>query len=667
MLQYVIAGLAVGGIYALLAGGLVVSYVSSGTMNFAFGAMAYFIARLFYFLHVQHGWGPLTAASVSVFVAAPALGIVLWAVLFRRLQHATQLTKVAATIGLSVALPAAAALLFGNISILRAPGLAPRPLRIVHVAGTPVTMDQIILYIAVLVVTVVGLSVLRYTAAGLTVRATVDSPALTAVSGTNPTVVSLGVWIVASMIAGVVGVLGAPLIGLSAGNFAAALAAAFAAVVAARLRSLPVALVVALAMGVTGALLQWALPSSSTLTANALNAVPFVFVLVFLLYFAVRRDTSADLQVGGGELDRAIQPALSSWSGSLADRFRPLPPRRLLRASSGSVLVIAAVLVLIFVLSAYWVSLIAFGIALAIVFLGISIVTGEGGMIWLCQITFAGLGAIFAGQLTSQHGWPVIAAVLCGGLAVMPIGLLIGALTIRLGDLYTALVTLTFGLVVERIIYHLPKYYMSGSGVPVGRPSFAIGDQAFAVFALVAFCIFAVIASQLRLATTGLALASTRTNPVGARTIGLSVTSVRLVVAALGAFVAAVGGGFLAMYATAAIPDSYLTLTGLVWLAVVVTVGVRSNTAALVGGLLMSVLPGLVLTHLPLSWAEVPVLAFGVGAVMVAANPDGSVSAQGAQLRAMGRSLTARFFSSPPPPPALVSAVTSEATAGGER
>jgi branched-chain amino acid transport system permease protein len=651
MLQYVIVGLASGGIYALLAGGLVISYVSSGTLNFAFGAMAYFVARFFYFLNSQHGWGPNTSAALAILGVAPLLGLLLWLLLFRSLQHATQLTKIAATVGLAVAIPPAAALLFDDIAILRAPGLAPRPLRILYIADTPISMDQVLLFIAVVLVAGLGLAVLRYTAAGLTVRATVDSPALTAASGTNPMTVSLTVWVVASVIAGITGVLGAPLLGLAASNFDMAVTSAFAAVVAARMRSLPVALIVALTMGVAGKVLQYFLPSASSFTANVLNAVPFAFVLAFLLYFTLRRDDAADLQVGGGELDRGIRPALSSASTSLADRFRPLRPRSLLGASIGPSLAIAVVAILLVVMSAYWVSLLAAGIALAICFLAISIVTGEGGMIWLCQIMFVGLGASITAWLSTNHGWPVLPSIIAAGLVVTPVGLLIGALTIRLGALYTALVTLTFGLLVERIVFKFEVFYEKGSGVALARPSFISTDQAFGLFALGSFCVLAIVASQLRLASTGLALAASRAHPVGARTVGLSVTGVKLVVASLGAFVAAVGGGFLAMYSMRSIPDSYPAFTGLVWLAVVVTVGVRSNVAALVGGLAMSVFPGLVRTHLSTSWAQLPPLLFGLGAVMIAAHPDGSVATQGALIRSLGRKvispLTARSRSGP--------------------
>jgi len=37
MLQYIIAGLVLGGIYAISSAALIITYVSTGVMNFAFG------------------------------------------------------------------------------------------------------------------------------------------------------------------------------------------------------------------------------------------------------------------------------------------------------------------------------------------------------------------------------------------------------------------------------------------------------------------------------------------------------------------------------------------------------------------------------------------------------------------------------------------------------
>ena len=78
MLQFVIAGLVLGGIYAIASAGLVITYTSSGILNFSFGAIAYFIARFYYYLHSQQNWGILPAAVVAVLIAAPALGVVLY-------------------------------------------------------------------------------------------------------------------------------------------------------------------------------------------------------------------------------------------------------------------------------------------------------------------------------------------------------------------------------------------------------------------------------------------------------------------------------------------------------------------------------------------------------------------------------------------------------------
>ena len=88
-------------------------------------------------------------------------------------------------------------------------------------------------------------------------------------------------------------------------------------------------------------------------------------------------------------------------------------------------------------------------------------------------------------------------------------------------------------------------------------------------------------------------------------------------------------------YAGVAQPTSYETFAGLVWLAVVVTMGVRSITAAALSGLAFALLPSLVQTYLPSRWWETPALLFGLGAISVARHPEGVVLHFGQQLRAL--------------------------------
>ena len=125
MLEFVIAGLVLGGIYAIASAGLVITYTASGILNFAFGAMAFFIARFYYYLHTEHSWSILTAAIVSIGIAGPLMGIVLYAVLFRHLRFRSPLIKVVATVGLLVAIPAIATVIFGAVPSCRRPVWRP--------------------------------------------------------------------------------------------------------------------------------------------------------------------------------------------------------------------------------------------------------------------------------------------------------------------------------------------------------------------------------------------------------------------------------------------------------------------------------------------------------------------------------------------------------------
>jgi len=646
VIAFILAGLVLGGIYAISAASIVVTYVSAGVLNFAFGAIAFFIARLYYYLVAQHGWPVYAAAIVAIAITGPLLGVALYFALFRFLAQAQAITKVVATIGLSVAIPAATELIFGNQAILTSPGLAPQPVRVFHVGGVAITLDQLITYCCVAAVLAIGTYVLRRTQVGLMVRATVDSKAMTSLSGTSPARIAVGVWAVGTFLAGLAGVLAAPVLNVSSvSNYTVVTASAFAAVVAARLRSLPVAVAVALIMGVVGSLLQWALPSvSSQVTGDIIAGIPFAMVVIFLLYYTWRK-TVADENLGG-TLDRAITVrSITSWAHggpsagpSAEGGLRGLTARAFTLAAQNPFVVIAAILPL--VLSAYWVGSVAEGVAIAIIFLSFTLLTGEGGMISLCQISFAGIGGLTAAQVNSTYHLPVLLGVAIGGLLAAAGGLIVGLLTVRMGNLYAALATLTFGLLLSSIVFQLNVFMQYGAGVSVSRPSFALSNTALTYFTLALFVLISLFIAAIRRSTSGLALSAIRTSEIGARSAGVAVVRIKIAIWALAAGIAGIGGGMYVIYTGAALPQSFDTIIGLTWFAVVITNGRRSNNAALAGGLMIVLIPQIFATYLPTSWGPLPTLLFGVGAVLLARNPDGIITMNGRQLAALARRLT---------------------------
>lgn len=661
MLSYIFAGLATGSIFAIAAGSLVITYVASGVFNLSFAAMAFAVARVYYALHIEAGWDIAPAAFVSLAVFAPLLGILLYLVLFRYLQGQSAIVKLMATLGLSVALPPLVDLALGKLTAVTAPGLAPLPLKVFNVAGAVVNADQVAMFIGLFVVLVLGVGVLRFTDIGLKVRALVDSGALTSLSGTNPGRISMGVWAVSTMLAGLTGILVAPTSGLSATGMTPLMTTAFAAVVAARLKNLPVAMGVGLLIGLAAAVPQQWIDPNSSFAKYFIPCIPFIFMLGALLYFALRGQTGD--QETGGALDRAIGV---EGGGSIVVPTAGLRIGRFPAPIVLTVVLVAVVAILPLFFNVYWAGLTASGIVLAIVLLSYTLVTGEGGMLWLCQISFAGFGAILVAELSTLHGWDPLVAALIGPLVAIPIGLLIGALTIRLGELYIALVTLTAALLAQSLVITQARWYNFGSGTPVSRPSFALDNRAFTYLALAVFLVVALLVINLRRSTAGLALGAVRWSENGAKTIGLSVLQTKLLVSALATYVATLGGAFIAMNNQTTLPDFFQPFTGLVWLAILMTLGSRSVTAALLTGLMYYFMPALFQQYLPTSVGEVPIILFGLGAVALATHPEGAfaqVAGDIAKRRAKKADKRARSGPPSSPPPSA----KPEPVAAGDR
>ncbi len=403
--------------------------------------------------------------------------------------------------------------------------------------------------------------------------------------------------------------------------------------IAAKLRNLPVAVGVALLMGIATSLIQRYLPPASAWTSEIIDAVPFIVIAVVLVYSLIRRGSIGENDGWGGALDRAITPQGESRLAGSTTNVVETASLNFFGRYAGPVGLIVVAGALPMILGGYWVGLVAQAFAYGVIFLSWTIVTGEGGMLWLCQITFAGVGALTTAQLANHYGWPVLAGVVVGGLVAGAVGAVVGLLSIRLGDLYVALVTLTFGLLVENLVFTLPSFVNQGLGLNLNRPGFATSDIAFSYLCLVAFVVVALFIVNLRRSTTGLALNAARWSDAGAKTSGVSVVQMKVLAGGLAALIAGIGGGLLALAQTTFQPSEFATFAGIVWLAVLVTIGIRSNAAALIAGLALVMPPAILQAYAP-SWTAnlVPVF-FGLGAIAVARYPDGVLAEQGRRVR----------------------------------
>ena len=143
-----------------------------------------------------------------------------------------------------------------------------------RIFGAVASLDQIIAFACVLAVVIIGTVIMRLTKIGLRVRAMVDTPAMTSLSGVNPSAISLGVWMVAPRWPGWPACSPPRASGLTPDGMTALMASGFAALVAARLRSIPATVGVAMGMGILTDVVQEWLPVNSSLTNAILISIP---------------------------------------------------------------------------------------------------------------------------------------------------------------------------------------------------------------------------------------------------------------------------------------------------------------------------------------------------------------------------------------------------------
>ncbi|MFJ5073664.1 ATP-binding cassette domain-containing protein [Streptomyces sp. NPDC088553] len=623
LLGFVLSGLVSGALYALLATGLVLSYSASGLFNFAHGATAYLCALAFYELHSGFGWPAVPTALLLVFVVAPGLGWGLDRLMFRRLAKVGETAQIVATIGLLVALPAAGLWMVellerAGAPVLPAenqfglPGVGPSPaVSWQPLDGVGIDSDQLITWIAT-ALAAAGLWVLmRHTRLGLRLRAAVDNRALTELRGISADRLSSTAWMLSSGLAGLAGVLATPLLGLSAHDYTLFLFVSATAAVLGRFASVPLAFVGGLGLGVLQNLVAGYASFAEGITGFR-TAVPFLILFAGLVVLVRRRRRAAGTAA-------ADPPPVEYLAGMGWGR------------RWGAWVVAGVLLGTAFytVTTPFWSGILAQGLAIGLVFMSFTVVTGLGAMVSLAQATFVTGAALVAGLLMS-HGWPFVAAAAVGTAAAALLGAVVALPALRLGGRSLALATLALAFLADQVLFQLGWLRNGDTGWEIPRPVAGpvdLGDDRAMGLALVLLSgVLVALLTRLRASRWGRAMLAVRSAPEAAAASGVSVVRTKLLLFTVSAGLAGFGGVLYASYNTRITATDFTAMTGLVWLAVVVAAGVRRPQFAVVAGLVFAAIPHLMATYVTES-AHLPVILFGLAGLALANDPDGYCAA----------------------------------------
>jgi branched-chain amino acid transport system permease protein len=243
--QYVLAGVVVGAIYALIAAGFVLIYQVTGLINFAQGEFA-MIGAMTAAALATNGLRPLEAAAIAVAVAA-ATGAVCYLLAIRPARASTGVTLIFITLGLDVALRGLGLFVWGTnpLSLNAFSGGAA-----ITVFGGVLPPQALWVLLTDVIVFGALYVFFRHTYAGTAVRAAVANPPIASTFGIPLRTFAFWSFVAAAAIGGLGGVVVAPItsatydMGLTLGL------AGFVAAVLGGLDSLPGALVGGFVLGI---------------------------------------------------------------------------------------------------------------------------------------------------------------------------------------------------------------------------------------------------------------------------------------------------------------------------------------------------------------------------------------------------------------------------------
>ena len=281
---------------------------------------------------------------------------------------------------------------------------------------------------------------------------------------------------------------------------------------------------------------------------------------------------------------------------------------------------------------AYWrgiITICAINILLAI---GLDFIFGFAGQLSLGHSAFAGIGAYTSTVLVTALGANFWVALVCGVVCAGLAGVLLSAFAVRLKGHYLAIASLGFAVITYQILVN----WISVTQGPLGiygippPPSISIpglqtinfsNHQAFfylvSAFALLTY----VLLRNLTRSPIGDALTAVREDEISAASLGIKGTKWKMMAFGIGCAIAGLAGCFYASFIGTLVPDAFFITESFMILAMVVIGGRGNLWGAVLGAVLLTVVPELLR-----GIGDFRLVAYGLALTLVALFLPGGLS-----------------------------------------
>ena len=583
---FALLGLGGGAVIAGIAMAVVVTYRGSGIINLSTGAVSMVAAFGFWALRTGH-FGPefATVPAVAItMVAAVLVGVLSELLVFRPLRTSSPLAKLVASLGILLVLQATMLLWFGE-----APRQIPSvfPVRIVEVFDNSIPVNRFWMAGVVVLIALALGALFRWTRFGLATRAASENEVTAMLRGLSPNQLSMANTLLASAIAGAMGIVAAPLAQADSVTLVLFIVPALAAALFAGFNSLWIAAVAGFAVGIGQSLMTW-VATLRWFPTDKGNPMPGVQALLTFVLLVIA------LSLRGGRLPSR---------GELVEKRLPFAPRPRRMAVPALALAAVGVVLLIVLPFSYRQALMVSMVGM-VVCLSLVVITGFVGQVSLAQVTLAGVAGFAVSHMTAKAGIGFPWGPLVGSAAAVMIGLVFGISALRVRGVSLAVVTLAGVVAIEQFGYANRRWGGGSTGSPVEQPELfgiRLGSNAgfrgldgkvpspvlgFLFLAVVvALCL---LVASLRRSVLGQQMLSVRANERAAAAAGINVTRVKVTAYAISSFIAGTAGWMYAYNFGSVSAARFGILIALGFVAFAYIGGITMVSGAVVGGLVVT-------------------------------------------------------------------------------
>ncbi|MBI3028585.1 MAG: branched-chain amino acid ABC transporter permease [Candidatus Rokubacteria bacterium] len=223
------------------------------------------------------------------------------------------------------------------------------------------------------------------------------------------------------------------------------------------------------------------------------------------------------------------------------------------------------------------------------------------GQISMAQAGFYALGAYTAATATAIWGWPIVPAILLGGLVGGLFGFLVGFPALRVRGLFLVIATLAFTEIVRMVFLNL-KYTIRVGDRTIGPAAaegfrgityyYENGWSALQIMAFTWLFVLAVLAGfwLMDRSRAGAVLRAVGEDELAAASVGINLTAAKVAAMAAGGLVAGLAGALYAHYATYLSQEEFGALLATFAIAYPLVGGTGSVAGPIAGVLFFSLL-----------------------------------------------------------------------------